>query len=376
MKILVVIPRYVPDRVAGAELEAKWLSEAFSEEGHEIVILTEESDSRPEITRENGVKVVRRIKNPRTANPQPYYQVLKHWLMEKPDLLHLHHVYPTGLWAYPIARFTSTPVVITSHAEIKGSDSEFDNIRSNPLKDYLCRFASHASNQLVLCSSNLEKEATDMNLAEDQFVTINNCIVQESSRTSKKEYKEVLKKYGLQPESKIVFLVSRLDEKKGIDLLLKAAERIQNDDINIVIAGKGPEKEKLENYIERNDIRNAKLLGFIPDEDKDAFLDNCDLFVFPSYSEGLPLVILEAMREGCPILSSDISGPQDVLNESNARFFEGGNAEDLKEKLVDLIQNSEEREKISKKAQEDIKKLSPEQVGEKYLRLFKRLKDS
>ncbi|MFB6158864.1 MAG: glycosyltransferase family 4 protein [Candidatus Nanohalobium sp.] len=368
MKIMVVIPKYVPETYGGAEFEAKWLSEAFADKGHDVVLLTERSDQKPRIEEENGVKIYRTIREGRTAEPQAYHETLRVWRKEKPDVIHGHHVYPTGLWLYPIMKFSSTPVYLTSHAEDIRGESKWDNgVRANPIKDKLVTRAAKACDKLILCGSNLIKEAKDMGLSEEQYTVINNAIDLEKKKYTQEEFDEVLTKFDLDQDKKQAFFISRLVPKKGLDTLLKAIDQVERDDIEFVISGTGPLEDEIKQEKEERQLDNLTITGRITEQEKEILFQQSEIFVFPSYSEGFPIVILEAMKYGCTIIASDIPGPTDILNEENSILFEPGNTGELASALNEA---SSETNK-SQKAEHDIQKLNPQKVSERNLKVFK-----
>ncbi|PSG99716.1 MAG: hypothetical protein BRC28_03175 [Nanohaloarchaea archaeon SW_4_43_9] len=372
MKIMVVIPKFVPDTYGGAEFEAKWLSEAFAEEGHEVVLLTEQSNEKPAISKENGVKVYRTIKEGRTAEPQAYYEILRLWRKEKPDVIHGHHVYPTGLWLYPVMKFSPTPVYLTSHAEDIRRESKWGNgIRANPVKDKLVKRAAKASDKLILCGGNLIEEAKDMALSEDQYIVINNAIDLKQGEYTEFQVGEVYSKFDLDQDKKQAFFISRLVPKKGLDTLLDAIESVEREDIEFVIAGTGPLEEEITEEKEERKLENLTITGRITEQEKEMLFQQSEIFLFPSYSEGFPIVILEAMKYGCTIIASNIPGPTDILNEQNSILFEPGNSEELVQVLNSKKLKEENMNRLSKRAIKDVKKLNPKNVSQRYLKVFK-----
>lgn len=372
MKILVVIPKYVPDTYGGAEFEAKWLSEAFVEKGHEVVLLTEQSDEEPRISEENGVKVYRTIKEGRTAEPQAYYETLRVWREEKPDVIHGHHVYPTGLWLYPIMKFSSTPVYLTSHAEDIRGESKWDNgVRAHPVKDKLVTRAAKACDKLVLCGSNLVKEAQDMGLSEDQYTVINNAIDLEQNKYTEDEIEAVFKDFSLNRDKKQTFFISRLVPKKGLDTLIEAIDQAEREDIEFIIAGTGPLEDEIRQEKQERKLENLKITGRVTEQEKEILFQESEIFIFPSYSEGFPIVILEAMKYGCTIIASDIPGPTDILNEENSALFESGNVTNLHNNIIKIVDEEEYRTQLSEISHRDVQRLSPQRVVDKYMEVFR-----
>jgi len=115
-----------------------------------------------------------------------------------------------------------------------------------------------------------------------------------------------------------IFSAGRLEKIKGYDRLIITVIRLHNEGyrINLVIAGQGSEKEKLEALIEKNNANEyIHFVGFM--ENPYPLMTKADLFVSPSRQEGLSTVITEALILGVPVLSTDVSGAKEVLGETN-----------------------------------------------------------
>ena len=110
--------------------------------------------------------------------------------------------------------------------------------------------------------------------------------------------------------------IGRLSPEKGFDLLLEAfatANTRTGGLHRLLIVGEGPERPKLERRIEDLGLRqNAYLAGFV--EGADRFLEHAAGFVMSSYTEGMPLVLLEAMQWESPILATDVGGISEILH--------------------------------------------------------------
>jgi glycosyltransferase involved in cell wall biosynthesis len=112
----------------------------------------------------------------------------------------------------------------------------------------------------------------------------------------------------------LVVSAGRLHLKKGFDLLMRATARLRDTGLHfdVVIAGEGPERPALQALIGGLGLEDrVRLPGWV--EDVPSFLAGADLFAMPSHQEGRPLVLLEAMAAGLPIVASDIDGIREVL---------------------------------------------------------------
>ena len=156
-----------------------------------------------------------------------------------------------------------------------------------------------------------------------------------------------------------ILYMSRLEKRKGVyDLIDILPEVIKkNNDSFFCFAGDG-DFEKVRDLIhEKNLSNNAKAIGWIDDEKKVSLLRDTDIFVLPSYNEGLPMALLEAMTFGIPCIATNVGGiPELIQNKKNGLLFFPGDKKKLKLNLSILIQNSEIRNSIGKAAYQTIKK--------------------
>ncbi len=121
-----------------------------------------------------------------------------------------------------------------------------------------------------------------------------------------------------------ILSVARLVEKKGLIYLLKAIRLLvqRNIQVTCTIIGEGPQKECMENYIKDNGLENfVRLVNFLSQEQIKNFLAHSDIFILPSViakdgdRDGLPSVILEAMLNGVPIISTPVSGIPEIIKD-------------------------------------------------------------
>lgn len=111
-----------------------------------------------------------------------------------------------------------------------------------------------------------------------------------------------------------IVAAGRLHPKKGFDVLVAALAllRDQGEGFDCEIAGEGDERARLEGLIAQHGLGDrVRLVGWR--DDVPAFLATGDVFAFPSHQEGFPLVLLEAMAVGLPVVSSAISGPVEMI---------------------------------------------------------------
>ncbi len=121
---------------------------------------------------------------------------------------------------------------------------------------------------------------------------------------------------GAEDGDRLMAWVGRLDPIKGLDDLLQALAIIrQRFASHLVLVGDGPERSRLEKLITELDLADhVSLVGVRGDVPE--ILKACDVFVFPSHTEGMPNALLEAMAAGCAIVCTDVPGNRDLITDS------------------------------------------------------------
>jgi glycosyltransferase involved in cell wall biosynthesis len=132
-------------------------------------------------------------------------------------------------------------------------------------------------------------------------------------------------KLDLPKNRAIILSIRRLVYKNGLNTLIEAASQMikEHKDLLFILIGTGPDRGFIENRIrELNLSHNLKLTGFVPDEQLPYYYNAADCFVIPSSSgEGLPMVLLEAMSCGLPVVSTITGGTAEIIKEGVNGFL-------------------------------------------------------
>ncbi|HEU5004752.1 MAG TPA: glycosyltransferase family 4 protein [Candidatus Saccharimonadales bacterium] len=126
---------------------------------------------------------------------------------------------------------------------------------------------------------------------------------------------------GKKSNTKTIFYVGRLENRKGVKYLLQAFHDLtkKRKDVRLVIAGSGVDDKKLKEFVADQSIPRVEFLGFISEEDKVRYLHESDLFCSPAvYGESFGIVLLEAMAAGLPLVAGDNAGYQSTLIDTGA----------------------------------------------------------
>ncbi|MDD5254398.1 MAG: glycosyltransferase family 4 protein [Candidatus Nanoarchaeia archaeon] len=177
-------------------------------------------------------------------------------------------------------------------------------------------------------------------------------------------------------KDKLVLFFGRLNPTKGPEVLAKAAIEITKERKDIDFLWVGPDEGKakeVEDLIK--DYKNMKYLGPIRGKDKIAeMLQAADVYVLPSYREGLPLTLFEAMAAGLPIVACPVNGvPYEMKDPDNGYFINYGDINALKEKILKILDNPEIAKKMSKNNIEKSKSYDWDIIYKKYMEEYQKL---
>ncbi|MGB6127796.1 MAG: glycosyltransferase family 4 protein [Psychrilyobacter sp.] len=163
--------------------------------------------------------------------------------------------------------------------------------------------------------------------------------------------------------------VATINERKGQDIIVSAYENLEESlksRLTITFAGDGPGREKLENAVRKKELKKITFLGSIDNVGEQ--LRKNDIYILMSYDEGLPIAIIEALREGLPIISTNVGGIPELVKDRCNGFLLSPNKNELKVLFKDILSgkfNIEELSENSRKLFE--KKYITEKMIERYI---------
>lgn len=116
------------------------------------------------------------------------------------------------------------------------------------------------------------------------------------------------KKLKLPLNKKILLFIGRINDVKGVGILLEAMNKLKGEDILLKIIGFGPQENKFKKYAKKNNLKNVEFLGGVYGEKKLLYLSAADAFILPSSKEGAPVTVMEALARNLPVLVTNIGG--------------------------------------------------------------------
>ena len=257
------------------------------------------------------------------------------------DLVHVHgHPYLSSLIAAKLAKFYGKPVVLTQHNTFIEYESGFwDHIEW--LNDAAVGKQVLKNADRILTVSNATKRYV-LSLGADaaRMSVLHNGVDVDRFKPVKTLREEKRRELGIPTNATVILTVRRLVYKNGIDTLIETATTAikQNPNLIFLVVGTGPDQTQIQTQAKQLGIsRNFRLMGFVSDEELPSFYNAADLFVLPSKSgEGLPLVSLEAMACGLPVIATDVGGIREIIPEGYGKFVPPDSPDTMAEAVIEF----------------------------------------
>lgn len=331
MKVVVTGTRGIPDILGGIETHCEELYPRLASMGYDITVIRRSCfvKGSKRASEYRGVKLVTlftlRIKTIETII-HTFLSVI--WARRhKADLLHIHAIGPALF--VPFARMLGLKVVFTHHGP------DYDRAKWGPFAKLVLRlgerFGSRKADQVIVISHVIK------DILEKKYSRYNtNLIFNGFSSPVFCEETDYIESLGLTPR-KYVFTLGRFVEEKGFDLLIRAFKNAEHSDYKLVIAGDADHETSYSAALKKLAIsENVILPGFVRGKELSQLFSHAGLFVLPSYHEGLPISLLEAMSYKLPLVVSDIPANKQVDLPSDL-FFTTGDESSLKDKLNTML---------------------------------------
>ena len=181
---------------------------------------------------------------------------------------------------------------------------------------------------------------------------------------------------GVGPDTVVLLHVGRFSGEKNHAGLLRAAERVAEDDqsldFQLVLVGDGLEREAIAAKAAQGALAGRVWLAG-QQRDVRPFYERADVFALPSWSEGSPNVVLEAMAAGLPVLATRVGGTPDLVSDGQTGYLvEAGDEDALVERLRQLIRNRDLRERMAAAGREKVKEFSVQRHREQLLGVYRK----
>jgi teichuronic acid biosynthesis glycosyltransferase TuaC len=281
-----------------------------------------------------------------------------------PDIVLNYTVYPYGQAAVRIARALGVPSVLTAI----GSDL---NRMADPISAALTRMTLRQADFVTTVSHDLCTTARRLGASPGSTRTkLNGC---DTATFYPRDRKEAREQLGLDQNKKIIVYVGRLDHRKGLLELMEAMANLRatRSDLQCYLIGDGADKGLVVEAIAKHQV--GDIVTIMPpclSPQVAVWMGAADLVTLPSYAEGCPNVVIEAMSAGRPVVASKVGGIPELMNETCGRLVKVRDVAALTKGLAEVLDETWDADAIAAKysrswqsVADDLKLVLEELVG-------------
>jgi glycosyltransferase involved in cell wall biosynthesis len=284
----------------------------------------------------------------------------------KPDVLHAHWAIPNGLACARVAKRQKIAHVLTIHA------GDVAGLAWLPGGRHLARYIVKNTDCIVAVSHHIAAKFGDL-LPERQRADFADRLRVLPMGVHTRDYRPTQGK-----PSRNVLFIGRLVDKKGVSVLLQAFAAVGAQAETLTIAGDGPLRGQLESQAESLGIGSRVIfLGSVPEPQKIALLRARPILAVPSIEttqgdvEGLPVVVLEGLAAGCPIIASNSGGIADAVKDGeNGLLCAPGDVGGLTAQLSRLLADSRLAERLAQRALETSEAYDWDRIANSYTEIY------
>lgn len=328
---------------------------------------TSYQESRIETLANTGVKTVEfpfiRHYNPVTAFPA-VVSLARHLKREEYDIVHTHST-EAGIIGRFAAALAGVPNVVHTVHGIPFADDR--NALLNQFVTLCERSAAKYTDRILTNADIMAQEYLERGIGEpEQYRTVR-------AGVDLQPFRSASPATDLPGEPPRVTMIGRLAAGKGFDVLLDAVEAVETEKFSVCLVGDGPLRDELARSIDERGLQDTvSLLGYR--DDVPAILAASDVFVLPSFREGTPRSITEAMASGLPVVATDIAGiPEQVRDGESGYLVPTGDPGALAERLEQLLADAQMRAQMGNRGRERAKQFSAETMLEDLDELYEDL---
>ena len=355
MNILITVGIFPPDIGGPASFVPK-ISNFLVENGHNVKIICLSEVGNNHIEDNLDVIRIRRSNNLPIRWLKTIYQIVKNG--RNSDLIFVNGlgvesaIAALMLKKKLIRKIVGDPVWERAYNQKKTSES-FDEFQNNKhsflieVQKLLRNWSVNSAEVVITPSDHLKNFVSELGF-NNEILKINNGV----------EITDI-KRTNVHKADINLLIISRLVIQKNINIVIEAMELLDNKNVKLSIIGEGGEFNKLEGVIHELNLQNrVQLLGKIDNNKISQFLLTADIFIQASDYEGLPHSVLEAINYEIPILSTEVGGCKDLLNDGERGFIIPipPDKKIIAENIIYIINNQDEATKRADAAKEFISK--------------------
>lgn len=280
-----------------------------------------------------------------------YIAFAKNLIVNRPDLVHIHSSFGPSF-------YRKLPFIYMSHIagvpiinHIHGADFDSFYVNTTEKKKRLIK-KTYAKCEALIALSGEWKERLSQIVDSEKITIIENYSILQEDAFAQRKKKE---------QTNNVLFLGELGRRKGcydIPYVVKhVLKKVPTAMFYLCGAGSCEDEKNIKQICTEVGITNHVLFpGWVREQKKDTMLRKADVFFLPSYNEGMPMSILDAMGYGLPIISTNVGGiPKIVRNGENGYCCEPGNIDDFANKLILILTDTNKRCELSRNSFDIVK---------------------
>ncbi len=278
------------------------------------------------------------------------------------------HLFGSNVYCSIAGIICNVPVISTFHGHI-------DIDKNDKLLRYKFSIINKGSKRIVFVSDHLKNYyLQNTNVRKNKTLTIHNGI--DTSHYIRKKNNDIRNELGLSDKHILIGSIGNIGEAKGYDILMKAAASVNiiRPECRFIIVGDQSNSLYYDLLKLRLELKMDKVVYFLGfRHDVNIILNNCELFVLPSISEGLSIATLEAMSCGIPVVATKCGGPEEIVkNGVNGLLVNASDVQSLTDGILNMLENEQLRRTCIENAQERVCMLfSLEAMVNKYEKCYR-----
>lgn len=285
------------------------------------------------------------------------------------DIIHVHHPFLLGRKGLWLGEKFNIPVIFTYHTRIDQYTANIPFLKmvfKNILSHRMIRKFAQRCNGVIAPTKSAKEYLENIGVSRHKAVLPTGVDFSEYEKVDATKVEKIRSRYA--PDDEVLLCsASRLAVEKNIGFLIKGLKLVKEKTavpFRCIILGDGPDRGNIQNLIEEYGLNaEVELAGAIDPKEMAAYFLASDFFVFSSLSETQGMVLLEAMAGGCPVVSVRSSGTDDVVQEEYNGFKTPEDPDLWSDKVVELIEEEELRQELSRNAISFAQKFSEEKIA-------------
>ena len=372
---VVMLSNSFPPEIGGIQEHVSNLAQTLARQGHQLKVVTVRRN-KSERVRDTfaGLDVTRvpQLNLPKTLTMQYLASttalLIAMRLRGQADVVHYHTFWPDAFTAFVVNKFV--PTVYTAH------ESRFLLMAEQPKSRRWLKLALRPFQGILAPSTELLEVTRQLGVSPEKSAFIANAVDASKFRPGVTG-ETVRARYGVPLDHCLILCPRRLVPKNGLEFLIESLPSIRRrfSDVSVLIAGDGPERERLEARVRELGLHESVIFaGNQDNDDLPEFYGAADIVAIPSLKEATSIAGLEAMASACAVVATNVGGLPEIIEDGvSGLLVPPRDPEALALAIARLIETPELRKQLGLAARARVEhKFTWEQVASETTRAYER----